>query len=287
MTKRGVAILSYNRGKNLKRVVDSFISSVPADTKVIVCDDGSGPETLEVLNKLDCTVIRGKNLGVGANKNRALFALQDCNFVALVEDDLVVRAQDWFPMYEEVAMVCGIHHFCRVQGKQAGETIPRFSAYLKDHGIFPIYGLKPRGDFVFITRAVLDKVGAFHPNFVGAGYAHVNWQSRIVNAGLIPHPGRWIDLRAEEAGDPFEQLGDREGGPYDSFYTGLSRPAAVRLQTHRFDVHGHAVSPQLARAYRDAAVHAELPARCQIRQRFRIASLSPDPQFLRPRRNHA
>jgi len=215
MIKRGVAIMSYNRGKNLREVVESFPASVPNGTQVIVCDDGSTGETVDVLNKLDCTVIGGKNLGVGANKNRALFALQDCNFVTLVEDDLVVRAKDWFPMYEEVATVCGIHHFCRVQDKQAGESVPRFSAYLRDHGLLPIYGIKPRGDFVFITRAVLDKVGAFHPDFIGAGYAHVNWQTRILNAGLVPHPARWIDLRSEEVGDPFQQLGDREGGRWD------------------------------------------------------------------------
>lgn len=214
MTKRGVAVLSYNRGKNLKQIIDSILSTVPADTKVIVCDDGSTGETVDILNKLDVTVIRGKNLGVGANKNRALFALQDCNFLAMIEDDLVVRAKDWFQMYEEVTLISGIHHFCRVQGKQAGEVVSKFSAYLKDHKLFPIYGIKPRGDFVFITKAVLDRVGAFHPEFVGAGYAHVNWQTRIINAGLVAHPNRWVDLRAE-VGDPFYQLGDREGGRWD------------------------------------------------------------------------
>lgn len=215
MAKRGVAILSYNRGNHLSEIVESVKSTVPADTNVIVCDDGSNEETVAVLNKLDCTVIRGKNLGVGANKNRALFALQDCNFLALIEDDLAVRAKDWFQMYEEVAMTSGIHHFCRVQEKQAGEAVPRFSAYLKDHGLLPIYGIKPRGDFVFITKAVLDRVGAFHPDFIGAGYAHVNWQTRIINAGLIPHPNKWVDLRAVDVGDPFVQLGDREGGRWN------------------------------------------------------------------------
>lgn len=213
--KRGVAILSYNRGKHLGEVVESVLSTVPKKTRVIVCDDGSTGQTLEVLNSLQVPIIRGPNLGVAANKNRALWALQDCNFIAMFEDDLVARASGWFELYQEVAMVTGIHHFCRVQGRQVGESVPRFSAYLREHGVLPVYGIKPRGDFVFITRAVLDKVGAFHPDFIGAGYAHVDWQGRIITAGLVPHPNKWVDLRGADAGDHFVQLGDTEGGRWE------------------------------------------------------------------------
>ncbi len=54
------------------------------------------------------------------------------------------------------------------------------------------------------------KVGAFNPRFRGAGYAHGEWSNRVFEAGLIPHPLKWVDIK--EARDKFVQKGDTEGG---------------------------------------------------------------------------
>lgn len=211
----GVAVVTYNRPDQLRAVMAKIEQTVPPDFRLVVADDGSGPETLEVVETFPRWVyVRGPNKGVAANKNRALFALQDCNYIALLEDDLMPVKGGWFEMYRQVAIYAGIHHFCRVQNKQVAEMIPRFTLDLEKHGVKPIYGPSPRGDFTFITKKVVDTVGGLNPRFLGAGYAHGEWSNRIYDAGLIGHVNKWIDLRTDE-GDPFEQIGDTEGGRWN------------------------------------------------------------------------
>ena len=65
-------------------------------------------------------------------------------------------------------------------------------------------------EFTFITNTVIQKVGGFHPEFIGAGYAHGEWSGRVAKAGLISHPLKWVDIL--EMNECFEQRGDTEGG---------------------------------------------------------------------------
>lgn len=205
---RGVAICHYNRMEHLDEIIDGVLTTVPNGTKVVVCDDGSNdfkpPTQRQVI------VVRGPNLGVAANKNRALWALQDRHFVCILEDDLLPIKPGWFEKYEMATMMSGIHHFCRVQDKLVDSKAPEFDAYLREGGFNPIYGPSPRGDFTFITKTVVEKVGAFNPAFRGAGYAHGEWSERVFKANLINHPNKWIDF--EETADSFKQIGDTEGG---------------------------------------------------------------------------
>ena len=208
---KGIGIVTYNRAKNLGAVIEGVLTTAP-DAKVVVADDGSNDDTpLVCASYPEIIYIRGPNKGVAYNKNRALFALQNCRYISIIEDDLVAIEPGWFEIYQDVAEYAGIHHFCRVQDKEVAETILTFSADLKkDKGYTPLYGESPRGDFTFITSAVLNKVGALNFKFLGIGYAHGEWSNRIANAGLIPHPRKWIDIK--EARDKFVQRGDTEGG---------------------------------------------------------------------------
>ena len=214
MIKRGVGLICYNRANYLRELIQSVIETAPKGSKIVVTDDGSTDSTPDVVKSIKgITYIRGDNLGVAANKNRCLFALRDMHFIALIEDDLF-PTKSWFEIYEKAAIHSGINHFCRVQDKEIEETIPEFSGWMtKELKLTPIYGPSPRGDFTFITSEVLRQVGGFHPNFVGAGYAHGNWSDRIAKAGLIRHPLKWIDIK--EARDIFIQKGDTEGGRWN------------------------------------------------------------------------
>lgn len=212
MVNRGICILTYNRALYIKELIDNVMSTKPVDAKVVVCDDGSTDETPTILSSIKgITYIRGTNMGVGANRNRGLAACSSMHFLAFIEDDLIPTEKEWFTQYEEVALASGIHHFCRVQDKEIPENMPSFTEWLqKNKGLTPIYSPSPRGDFLFITSSVIREVGAIHPAFRGAGYAHGEWQMRIIKAGLVPHPHRWVDIK--EARDKFIQKGDREGG---------------------------------------------------------------------------
>jgi glycosyltransferase involved in cell wall biosynthesis len=212
---------------------------------VVVADDGSTDETPQIVASFPgITYVRGPNRGVAHNKNRALAALQGCDFVALLEDDLVPVCDGWFERYEMAARFLGVHHFCRVQDKEVEETIPAVTMALqRELAMTPLYGPSPRGDLVFVTRRAIQTVGGFHPGFRGAGHAHGEWSTRIARAGLIPHPLRWMDIR--EARDCFEQRGDREGGRW------AEDPEKIRAQLE----HNKAVRRRLKRS---GVVHVPL-----------------------------
>jgi glycosyltransferase involved in cell wall biosynthesis len=181
-----------------------------------VCDDGSTDETEDFIIPDFPTVhyYRGPNLGVGANKTRALYFMKNHHFSCILEDDLVPTEKNWFETYETAAKLMDVHHFCRVQDKEVPETFPGFTGYMKHTmNATPIYGPNPRGDMTFLTRRVITTVGGFHPDFQGVGYAHGEWSNRVWKAGLISHPLKWVDIA--EARDKFKQIGDTKGGRWD------------------------------------------------------------------------
>lgn len=210
--KQGIAICTYNRGPKLGEVISAVLKTKPSDARVVVCDDGSTDGTYDVVKSFsDVTFIHGPNMGVGANKNRALFALRNYDFITILEDDLMPLQKEWFEIYREFCLGTNIHHFCRVQDKRTQEVVPDFSEFcLNTLKLTPIFGTSPRGDLTFISNLVIRRVGAIHPSFVGVGHAHGQWSDRVAASGLIQHPLKWLDV--QEANEKFVQIGDREGG---------------------------------------------------------------------------
>jgi len=218
--KKGVAICHYNRHHTLRKVVEAVKETVDPATRIVVCDDGSKHEAKleemmidsveDVCRECEVLLIKGPNLGVAANKNRALWALQDCHYLCILEDDLFPTEKGWFEIYMKAMSLSGCHHYCRIQDKEIKDTVPAFTEFMTSHGVTPIFASSPRGDFTFLTQKVVKKVGAFNPKFRGAGYAHGEWSKRVAKAGLIGHPLEWMDIK--EARDMFDQIGDREGG---------------------------------------------------------------------------
>ena len=212
--KRAISILSYNRAENLPIIIENVIKTAPADCDIFVCDDGSTDDTPSVVAKFPVIYVRGDNLGVAINKNRALYLMRDHHFSAMIEDDLYPTSSGWFQIYETVSQYTDIHHFCRIQDKEIPESIPPFTEYLKETlQITPIYASSPRGDFTFLTKKVLQIVGGLNPLFKGVGFAHGEWSNRVAKAGLVSHPLHWVDIK--EARDKFSQIGDTVGGRWN------------------------------------------------------------------------
>lgn len=224
---RGIAICHYNRLEHLEKIIKAVKDTAPEDAQIVVCDDGSKPRVIkdviindtiqdetvsvcDICQKHKVLLIQGPNLGIAANKNRGLWALQKKHFICILEDDLIPIEKGWFETYEKAAHFSEINHFCRVQDKEIPETIPTFQEYMERQGLSPIYATSPRGDLTFITNTVVRSVGGFNNKFKGAGYAHGEWSQRVYDAGLISHPLKWVDIR--EARDKFDQIGDTEGG---------------------------------------------------------------------------
>jgi len=240
--KRGVAIVTYNRANVLGEIIEAVRTTTPDGTTICICDDGSTDTTSDAVKVPGIVYIRGDNLGVAANKNRALFALQNCSTLCIIEDDLIPQSKGWYEIYEEAALASGISHFCRVQNKFVEECVPEFQNYMRSKGFTPIYSPSPRGDLTFITHDVIEKVGGFNPKFRGAGHAHGEWSGRVYRAGLTGHPNTWVDIK--EASDMFIQKGDREGGRWNLSENELRRQLKEnRLLRKRLDRSGYLYHP--------------------------------------------
>ncbi len=215
-TTRAVAISTYNRVDHIDEVITGVLSTVPNGTDVFVVDDGSTDCTPQYVTREFPGVhyYRGPNMGVGTNKTRCLYLMKNHHFSVILEDDLVPTEPFWFETYEAASSLMEVHHWCRVVDKEIPETVPSFSEYMKKTmDATPIYASSPRGDLTFITRKTISTVGGFNPAFQGVGYAHGNWSNRVVRAGLISHPLKWIDIA--ECRDKFKQVGDTEGGRWN------------------------------------------------------------------------
>ena len=215
MITRAVSIVTYNRCKQIDEMIQGVLATVPDGTDIFVVDDGSTDGTENVVHAYpNVHYYHGPNKGVGANKTRALYLMQNHHFSCMLEDDLVPQSKGWFEIYETVATMTDIHHFCRVQDKLVPEVHEAFARYLSEAmELTPIYGPSPRGDMTFITKKVVAMVGGMNPLFEGVGYAHGEWSDRVAKAGLIAHPNKWVDIR--EAQEMFKQVGDTTGGRWD------------------------------------------------------------------------
>ncbi len=88
-----IIIPTYNRGWILKEAIDSVLSQKFQDFELIVVDDGSTDNTGDILREYqkDIIVIRQKNSGVSAARNKGIYRASGSLVAFLDSDDL------WLP----------------------------------------------------------------------------------------------------------------------------------------------------------------------------------------------
>ena len=99
-----VIIPTYNRGWSLKEAVDSVLAQDFQDFELIVVDDGSTDNTPHLLAGYaeDLTVLRQKNTGVSAARNRGI-TLSSGRLIAFLDSDDL-----WLP--EKLSSQVGFFH---------------------------------------------------------------------------------------------------------------------------------------------------------------------------------
>ena len=203
MAKIGVGIITCNRLDYFKQLY----ASIPIDKidEIVIINDGTPVEIkIEKGVWLDNPV----NIGVGKSKNKALKHLMDkgCDYLFLIEDDMIILDSSVFDKYIQAHLKSGIHHFNYGPGspfnrKQKIE-FDLHNRHLLDQHSAPNPKMIIEYDretkvalyehtvamFSFYTRETIEKVGYIDEAYYNA-WEHVDHTYCIIKAGY--HPPFW------------------------------------------------------------------------------------------------
>ena len=109
--KIGVGIITFNRPVYLRNLLNSIIPCHSVIDEIVVVNDGD-PVTNIDLSKGEW-IDNDTNLGVAKSKNKAMKHLFDkgCDYIFIIEDDMLIKDKSIFEQYVSAHHVSGIHHF--------------------------------------------------------------------------------------------------------------------------------------------------------------------------------
>lgn len=201
----GVGIVTCNRPEYLFNLLKS-LENCKIDELVIV-NDGDVLDTL-TLSTPHTLIQNETNLGVGKSKNKLMQHLLDkgCEYIFIIEDDMVILDSSVFERYINAYKQSGIHHFNYGPGSPFNrkQTIQHFDLHnrhlLNQHSepnpklVVEYKECKVSlfehtvAMFTFYTREVLEKCGLYDEEYYNA-WEHVDHTYRIIKAGY--HPPFW------------------------------------------------------------------------------------------------
>jgi GT2 family glycosyltransferase len=182
--KIGIGLCTYNRPDMAIRVAKAVRETTNSIYFVCSIDGGNiGNYDIEGLIGYCDEVIIGKNQGVIRNKNRLLAYLQNCDYIFLMDDDLIPLKSGWIEIYIEALRCTGYEHINYIHdlAKSVKITEKSYSGgvvieYYKDLG----------GALMLMSKKCVEKVGIFDPEYKFYGYGHCDYTRRCQMAGLYP-----------------------------------------------------------------------------------------------------
>ena len=197
--KIGVGVITCNREHFLKQCLDSIPLDMVDEICVINDGDKLSYDITDTYRRI-YMIEHVKNLGVGKSKNDALKHLlrNDCDYIFLLEDDIILLDKSVFNRYIEAHLASGIHHFNYGPGspfnrKQTIQNFDLHNRHLLDQHTEP----KPKmvidydndvkvslfehtvAMFSFFTKEILEKVGLIDEDYYNA-WEHVDHTYRII-----------------------------------------------------------------------------------------------------------
>lgn len=184
----GIGILSYNRLRSLRRLMDSIIKYTDlTKTTVFISDDAStDKELLTYLSGLTNVVVINNSVrgGIAVNSNRLLRCLDRFKYGFLLNDDMEVLKHGWEDYYVQAMEKSKLAHLVyRESGVYKADlgnevTINELAFYKVTE--------RPHGAFLAFTHEFLEKAGYFNTSYGTYGMEHVDWSLRAAEVKLQP-----------------------------------------------------------------------------------------------------
>ncbi|MDY6792708.1 MAG: glycosyltransferase [Thermodesulfobacteriota bacterium] len=161
-----VIIPTYNRGWILKEAIDSVLSQHFDNIELIVVDDGSTDNTMDILDAYarDIIVLRQDNRGVSAARNAGISCASGQLIAFLDSDDLwlsgKVSSQVDFFHSNPAALICQTEELWLRNGKRVNpkKRHQKFSGMIFKHCL-PLCIVSPSA--VMMRKRIFDKTGMF------------------------------------------------------------------------------------------------------------------------------
>ena len=192
--KIGVGIITCDREDFYTKTSESLSKALHtySNYEIVTVNDGTNLLKHQPINVINT----GGKQGVSKAKNAALKFLLDnnCDYIFLIEDDVIIKDTSVFYRYIEASTLTGIQHFNfafhgRDNYNSAGQPAIRLRVeYSKDVAVccYPnVYGA-----FSFYTKKCLDVVGLMDEEYYNA-MEHVDHTYFVAAAGMTT-PFRWF-----------------------------------------------------------------------------------------------
>jgi glycosyltransferase involved in cell wall biosynthesis len=204
--KIGVGVTTYNRLEYLQGLINSLVPCEKYIDELIVVNDGGETPNWDL--PYGKWIDNENNVGVAKTKNKALKLLCEagCEYIFIIEDDMIIKDPTVFQQYVHACEASGIQHFNYGPGSPFNrkQTIQNFDLHNR-HLLDEKSEVNPRlvvdyktckvalyqhtvAMFSFFTKVVLDKVG-FYPEEYDRCWEHVDHTYQIIKAGY--HPPFW------------------------------------------------------------------------------------------------
>ncbi len=205
-----VIIPAYNRAKTLGRAIDSVLTQSFKDFKLLIVDDGSSDETLQIAqsyqdSRVRC-IVHSSNMGSGAARNTGIQEATTKWLAFLDSDDFwhadKLRTQMDFIEQHPNIMGCTTGYF-HVRENNTKQIIP--SARQAEHRQILFHDILHMGTTLLVRRAAFERLGGFDPA-LSRGQDN-DWLLRLTAVErlfVVPHPLAWVFQHTQRSAERLE-----------------------------------------------------------------------------------
>lgn len=194
----GIGVTTKDRPEVLAVTLEYLSHYMPPNSVVVVSDDSEcsnnrwrNAESCEKFLANFKYINNSANRGIAKNKNSCIKALSDCDYLFLFDDDCFPIKEGWAEFVIDCHRKSGVHHFNlleHVHHKLINSV--QYDGFV----IEEYYAVG--GVFMFITKEVVSKVGAFNKDYDTYGFEHASYTYRVYRSGL--HNGLSINLTIKD-----------------------------------------------------------------------------------------
>ena len=199
--KIGIGIITCNRVEMFKKLMQSLPES--RIHELVIVNDGDAlkdddwPDEIIIPFKL----IETRGSGVGVAKNAAFKHLlqKNCDYIFIIEDDMLIKDENIFDAYIDASKKTGINHFlfayhgpANKNGISGGAPCPR-TIIEYPSGIKIALNQHCVGAFCMYTKQSLQQVGLFDESFHNA-FEHVHHSYLLCKNNFCTEYWWWPDL---------------------------------------------------------------------------------------------